>query len=390
MQRIIVHDYAGHPFTFELSKELSKKMMVYHIFFANDPGPKSDFNIGKNKNLKLMSVGKHINYDKKNFFLRFFKDIIYGLEVKKKINKLKPNFIISANCPTFAQQSIITAANQNNAKFIMWIQDFYSIAVEQTLKKKSFFLSFFVGYLFKFFEKRQVKLSNGLIIISQDFKKILLEWNIKTKKIFFIPNWGNLKKIKIKKLNLVFLKKLKLKKKFRVVYTGTLGLKHNPNLIINMAQKNSDIEFLISAAGSGYDDLKKINHLPKNIKLLSLQPFNVFNKVLNCADVFLAMLNKEASNFSVPSKILNYLCAGKPIILSAPKENLACKTILKAKAGKVFAPNNLKELNSFLTNLKNNKKLKLQMGKNSRKYAEKNFDIKKITNKFKKIFKEIT
>ena len=40
MQRIIVHDYAGHPFTFELSKELSKIMMVYHIFFANDPGPK--------------------------------------------------------------------------------------------------------------------------------------------------------------------------------------------------------------------------------------------------------------------------------------------------------------------------------------------------------------
>ena len=48
------------------------------------------------------------------------------------------------------------------------------------------------------------------------------------------------------------------------------------------------------------------------------------------------------------------------------------------------------ELNSFLKNLKNNKKLKLQMGKNSRKYAEKNFDIKKITNKFEKIFKEIT
>ena len=84
MQNIIVHDYAGHPFTFELSKELAKKVKVYHIYFANDPGPKSDFKIGKNRNLKLIGVGKKINYDKKNFFLRFFKDIQYGIEVKKK------------------------------------------------------------------------------------------------------------------------------------------------------------------------------------------------------------------------------------------------------------------------------------------------------------------
>ena len=76
----------------------------------------------------------------------------------------------------------------------MWIQDFYSIAVEHTLKKKSFFLSFFVGIYLNLFEKRQVKLSNGLIIISQDFKKILLEWNIKTKKIFLYRIGGFKKK----------------------------------------------------------------------------------------------------------------------------------------------------------------------------------------------------
>jgi len=165
MKKIVVHDYAGHPFQFSLSKELSKKYKVYHLFFANDPGPKPDLNKGKNKNLSILGIGKAISYDKNNFFQRFFKDIQYGKEVRKKINIIKPDIIISANCPTFAQQSILLAAKENNSKFIMWIQDFYSIAVHQTLKKKFLFFSFFVSFLFTIFEKKQTNLSDHLIII---------------------------------------------------------------------------------------------------------------------------------------------------------------------------------------------------------------------------------
>ena len=32
MKKIIIHDFAGHPFAFELSKELSKKYKIYHLF----------------------------------------------------------------------------------------------------------------------------------------------------------------------------------------------------------------------------------------------------------------------------------------------------------------------------------------------------------------------
>ena len=81
----------------------------------------------------------------------------------------------------------------------MWIQDFYSIAVHQTLKKKNSFLTFFVSFLFTFFEKKQTNLSDHLIVISKDFNKTLLKWGVKKKKITFIPNWGNLNQIKVQK-----------------------------------------------------------------------------------------------------------------------------------------------------------------------------------------------
>jgi glycosyltransferase involved in cell wall biosynthesis len=288
-----------------------------------------------------------------------------------------------------AQEIILRAAKDNNSKFIMWVQDFYSIATKIILRKKFLLVSFFVGFLFEFLEKRQVRLSDKLIIISKSFEKKLLTFDRRKNKLFFIPNWGNLKQIKINPLDKDLYKKFGLTNKFRLVYTGTLGLKHNPNLILYIAKKNPDIELVISAAGSGFDNLTDNINLPTNIKLLPLQPFKVFNKILNSADIVFAMLNEEADQFSVPSKILNYHCAGKPIILAAPLNNLSSQIINQSKAGKTFAPNDFKNLNSFLNHLKNNKKLRLKMGKNGRDYAKLNFDIKKITLKFENIFKKI-
>ena len=328
--------------------------------------------------------------NKDNFFLRLFKDIQYGIEVKKKINAIKPDIVISANCPTFAQQSILSATKENNSKFIMWIQDFYSIAVHQTLKKKFSFFSYFISFLFTILEKKQTTLSDHLITISKDFNRTLLKWGIDKKKITFIPNWGNLDQIKVEKKDPNFLKKNKLRKdKIRIVYSGTLALKHNPDLIVKIAKKNLDMELLITAGGSGFDNLKKRKDLPLNIKLLPLQPFKIFNKFLNSADLFLAMLNKEASSFSVPSKILNYLCVGKPIILSAPLANLSSKVISDAKAGKTFDPLDFDRLNNFIKLLKKNKRLRLQMARSSRLYAKNNFDLKKISIKFVNIFNRI-
>ena len=175
----------------------------------------------------------------------------------------------------------------------MWIQDFYSIAVHQTLKKKNSFFAVFISFLFAICEKKQTRLSDHLIVISKDFNKTLFKWGVDKKKVTFIPNWGNLDQINVQKKDYNFLKQHHLNKsKLRFVYTGTLALKHNPNLIVKIAEKNLDMELLISAAGSGFNDLKNIKNLPTNIKLLPLQPFKIFNKVLNSADIFLAMLNQ--------------------------------------------------------------------------------------------------
>ena len=390
MNKIVIHDYAGHPFQFELSEELSKTQKVYHLYFKNDKGPKASF-ITKNKNLRIEGLGGNINYSKKNFIYRFFDDLKYGKLVSDRINEIKPDIILSGNCPTLSQHFILKCAKKNNSKFIIWVQDFYSLAVEILLKKKLSVLAFPIYQLFKFLEKKQLNQADKIVIISNDFKDTLIKWKIDEKKIIYIPNWGNLKNINFhenKKLN--FLEENNLEKdKFYILYTGTLAMKHNPDILLEIAKKEPKFNFLIIGFGSGYDNLKSKNNLPKNIYLFPIQPFEKIDDILSCADICISILNKDASIFSVPSKILNYLCAGKTVLLCAPKNNLASKIIKESNSGKTFEHKDINEMINFIEDIYNNQSLKNHYSINARKYAERNFDIKHISKSFEKIFDEI-
>ena len=235
MLKIVIHDYAGHPFQFDLSKKLSQTFKIYHFYFKNDYGPKANFSNLNFDNLNVEGLGENIIYKKSNFVDRFFKDIKYGKIVSNKINEIKPDIIISGNCPTLSQNIIINSAKRNNSKFIFWIQDFYSEAVEILLKKKLSILAIPIYSLFKFLEKKQLKFSDKLIIISDDFKNKLSKWKINLDNVHYIPNWGNLETIEFfNKKNTKFLIENNLDpEKFYIMYSGTLALKHNPDLIVN-------------------------------------------------------------------------------------------------------------------------------------------------------------
>lgn len=158
-----------------------------------------------------------------------------------------------------------------------------------------------------------------------------------------------------------------------------MGFKHNPNLILELAIKNPDVEFLVLGTGIGFDSLSE--NKAENIKLMPLQPLDKFAMVLASADVCIALLEDDAGVFSVPSKVLNYLCAAKPVLMSGPKENLASKILVEKNCGLVSDSNDINSLNDNLQKLKNEKERNI-MAQNSRRYAEDNFDIEKIAKKF--------
>ena len=383
--RILIHDYAGHPFLLALSRALSNKgYIVDHVYFAGDLGPKGHMKLedGDSKSLTIHALGENIKYSKSNFFRRFLLDKRYGNLVKNLIEDIKPDIVFCSTTPIDAQEIILKCARKSNIPFIFWCQDLYSLAVKKILKNKLSFLSGLIGNYYEFLEKRHMTLSSHVIVITEKFFNQTDLWHIEISKISFIPNWGDVTNIKLTDRNNDWAIRNQLSnKKPRVLYTGTLGFKHNPELLIYAAKNNPKIEFLIIASGVGMDYLKKQNDLPLNIKLMGLQPFKDYSKVLSTSDILIAMISEDAGEYSAPSKILSYLCIGKAILLSAPKDNYSSNIIINAGAGKVFEPNDIDGFSKGIREIIGNESLKKLYGSAGKAYADSHFDINSIVKK---------
>ena len=71
--------------------------------------------------------------------------------------------------------------------------------------------------------------------------------------------------------------------------------------------------------GPGADWLAEHAWPDDALRLLPYQPYERLPEVLASADVLVAVLEPEAGTFSVPSKVLTYLCAGRPLLVSCPR-----------------------------------------------------------------------
>ena len=393
--KILIHDYAGHPFQAELSRELARQgFTVTHAWFGQDAGPKGRLSVlpDDSASLSFHAIGSTIEYSKTNFVKRRRGDIVYGKELAKLVRATAPDVVISGNTPTEAQEPFVQACQDVSIPFVYWCQDFYSIAASRILKAKYPVLGNLVGKYYQYLERRQMNRASKIIHITESFCDQTDQWHIPRSKIAFIPNWGALNEIDQFPRNNKWAQDNQLKPGFRCLYNGTLALKHNPELLIELARnlENED-ELILVAAGVGVEIVENAIEREglRNVSIMPLQPMEKLPQVLGSADVLLAVIEREAGEYSVPSKVLSYLCAGKPVILAAPSSNLAASIVIGNDCGLSVDPQDIEGFVKACLSYKENQLEQAKAGKNSRAYAEGNFDIVTVSRKFASIIEEL-
>jgi len=395
--KILIHDYSGHPFQVQLSRALAKRNhQVLHLYCSSFQTPRgivqklaTDCDKFSCRAIKLSRP-----FEKYKFTKRFFQEIEYGNLLVREVEKFKPDILISANNPLDPQRILLKYCNKHNIKFIFWLQDIYGYAIQKLLTKKLSIIGKAIGAYYIKSERSMLHKSDRIIIISEDFYTILQKGKIDKNKIELIHNWAPLEELQMKDKDNIWSRKHKLQDKLCIVYTGTLGLKHNPELFVDMAlllKDQSHIRIVVVSEGLGADFLKKKKEEYKldNLIIMDFQPFELMSEVMATADILIAILDKDAGVFSVPSKVLTYHCAGRPLLLSVPQENLAARLVEAMETGIVVQPH---ENDRFLNEVKRligDGGLREKYGRNARRYAESTFDIEKITDKFEKILKEM-
>jgi glycosyltransferase involved in cell wall biosynthesis len=390
--KILVHDYAGHPFQVDLSRELALRgHEVSHTYFHGDLGPKGRLEKSSvdPDGLSFSGVKLGRPYDKASFVRRRFDDVSYGKAVARLVHSSKPDIVISGNTPTEAQSSIVRACKKNGSAFVFWVQDFYSIAVSQLLRKKLGLPGALVGAYYRFLEQRQFKNSNAVVVITNSFSPLAKRWTRSDDNVFVIENWGAMNDIAPHAKDNKWARRHGLQNSFNFVYSGTLALKHNPELLVQLAKAvkgRANVVTVSQGVGVSHLERAKLEHGLDNLVLLPLQPFADLPMVLATSDVAVATIEPEAGMFSVPSKVQSYFCAGRPVLLAAPRENLASDVVRNNCAGLVVDPADQAGFLHAAKQLLDDAELRAGAAANARSFALNYYDIKKVTDRFEMVF----
>ncbi|MGY8667501.1 glycosyltransferase family 4 protein [Bradyrhizobium sp. UFLA05-109] len=389
---ILVHDYAGHPFQVDLSRELAARgHQVTHAYFQGDPGPKGrlERSCSDPINLSFKGVALSRPYDKASFVRRRFDDVAYGKAVAELMLASKPDLVISGNTPTEAQSAIVKASHKSDAAFVFWVQDFYSIAVSKLLRKKMGAAGAVIGAYYTFLERGQFANSDAIVVITDSFADVARNWVRAKDKIFTIENWGALNEISPLSKDNDWARRHALADTFNYLYSGTLALKHNPHLLIDLAREvKGRANVVVVSQGVGVATLENAKREQRidNLILLPLQPFSDLPKVLATSDVTVATIEPDAGMFSVPSKVQSYFCAQRPVLLAAPAENLASQVVRRIGAGLVVDPADSEGFLRSALRLMDEDALRIGAAESGRNFALNNYDIKRVADRFETVF----
>jgi colanic acid biosynthesis glycosyl transferase WcaI len=389
--RIAVHDYSGHPFQVQLSRELARRgHQVRHIFSSSFQTPKGNLErtAADPEGFEIVPVALSAPFLKDSLLRRRAQEIETGRLVAALIAEFAPDVVISSNAPLDTQRVILKAARRQGARFVFWLQDIYSEAIARLLPRKLPIAGALVARYYRRLEASMLRASDHVVAITEDFGPTLDRYGVGRAQVSVIENWAPLDEMAPLARENAWAREHMPAVALRVVYSGTLGYKHNPGMLADLARQ-SQARVLVYAEGRAANQLKAEAAGLGNLSVQGWLPFADLPGMLAGADILVAMIEADAGHYSVPSKVLSYLCAGRPIVAAIPPDNLAGRLLLRESAGIVVAPGDSRGLTEAVRKLAADPQLRELMGRNGRAYAERTFGIGQIGDRFETILRGI-
>lgn len=185
--------------------------------------------------------------------------------------------------------------------------------------------------------------------------------------------------------------------KFVAMYSGTISISSNLTLqnILESAkrlQEQQDILFVIVGEGLKKPELEeKARSLDlRNVRFLPFQPYEDLPALLASSDVLLVPLDSEKSLLSVPSKLYNFMAAGRPIMGLATPESEVKLLIEDTGCGVCVSPGEIEGIARAIQDLKEDAPGCREMAENSRTYALDNYSRVKVMEELNRMIRSLS
>ncbi len=392
--RILVHDFGGYPFPLPLSRRLARRgHTVRHVYCASLATTPNDALPARPDDpaaLSIAGLALRQPLDKYSFVKRWWQENAYGRMLCRDAARFRPDVVLSGNAPLDAQRRLLKTCRTLDARFVFWVQDLLGMAAHRLLRRKIPVLGALVGRYYLNLERALLRQSDHVVLITDDFKPVVRACGIDEARLTVIENWALLDETPVRPKANAWARARGLDGATCLLYAGTLGMKHNPALLLRLAlafRHRPEVRVVVVSQGLGADWLKaqKARHRLDNLAVLAFQPSEQVPDVLATADVLVAVLEPEAGVFSVPSKVLTYLCAARPLLLAVPPENLAARLVAAHEAGLVVSPTDADAFVRAAERLLDDDARRAALGRNARRYAERAFDLDAVADAFEAV-----
>lgn len=233
--------------------------------------------------------------------------------------------------------------------------------------------------------------SDAVVAISPTFLERLARSGV-AERATVVPNWAPIEELPVRQSDNAWSRRMGLTGHPVVLYSGTLGLKHDPSVLALISDQlrvsHPDAKVVVISEGKGRQWLEqwKREQLADNLVLLDYQPYDDLPLVMASVDILVAILEPDASRFSVPSKVLTYLCANRAIVGVLPPNNSVAEVLSTHGAGRVVDPAHRREVAAEVAELLNEEKTCRAMGAAGRRYAERTFSPDRAADRFIAVF----
>ncbi len=279
------------------------------------------------------------------------------------------------------------AKKLKGAKILLSVQDIHpDLSIESGLLKKSWAIG-----LAKRFEKWIYHNSDEIVVISEGFKQNLREKDVSPARIKVIPNWVDTEILQPFPKKNPLSQKLSLDKSFVVMYSGTISLSSYLSLekVLDAASVlKNEVGLRFVFVGEGLKKPKLVQKAKEleldNVTFLPFQPYEDLPFLLAASDVLIVPLDKGKTQLSVPSKLYNYIAAGRPILGLTDNTSEVARIVSDANCGLSVEPEDPGKIAENILEMKNSKENCKRFGHNARKYCIENYSKEKVLQLYEK------
>ena len=172
---------------------------------------------------------------------------------------------------------------------------------------------------------------------------------------------------------------------FVVLFSGSMGLKQALTNVVEAARRlhgaQSDVKWVLVGDGELRPAVERQvaeYQLEETVRLLPLQPEDQMASMFAAADVLLLNQVSNVKDTVIPSKLLTYMAAGRPVLAAVNPNSQAAVLLRDAQGGLIVPPEDPAALAEGVNLLRADPDMRAQMGRRNRVYAEQHFDQRKI------------